>query len=119
MKKDAPQTMFFANSQIQNSMNQIPYKNLSNNPFPENTILKEKNYVAGNVTFYVYDGRTLIEKKHYPSVNNRTAEYRILHDLQDEYPDFKVRSDTWNPIRYRVHEDNYTSISLPAKLVEV
>lgn len=98
-------------------MNTIQYESRGQK-FPEDTILKEKNYAAGNVKFYVYDGRTLVEVRSYPSVNNRTAEHRIMNELREEYPSFDVRSNVWNPIRHRIHGDNYTTTDLPAKFVE-
>jgi hypothetical protein len=98
--------------------NVVKYENRSGYTFPENTILKEKLYGPGTTKFYVHDGRTLVETRSYPSVNNRTAEYRITSQLRDKYPDFDVRSNTWNPIRHRVYGENYTTVNLPAKFVE-
>lgn len=100
-------------------MNQIQFENPRNQPFPEDTILKEQIYGPGTTKFYVYDGRTLVETRSYPSVDNRTATYRITRQLQDKYPDFDVQSNTWNPIRHRVYGENYTTTDLPVMFVEV
>lgn len=98
-------------------MNTIQYES-NGYSFPEDTILKETNHAAVNVKFYVYDGRTLVDIRSYPSTTNRTAHYRILNELRDEYPDFDVKSNVWNPIRHRVRGENYTTVDLPAKFVE-
>lgn len=100
-------------------MNEIPFENPYDQPFPEDTILKEVNHGRDNVKFYVFEGRTLVDIRSYPSANNRTAHYRLMNKIREEYPDLDVQSGTWNPIRYRTEGNNYTSAKVPSKLVEV
>ncbi len=99
-------------------MNEIPFENPGDMEFPEDTILKEVDHGRNSARFYVFDGRTLVDVRKYPSSKNRTAHYRLLNKLREEYSGFDVRSGTWNPVRYRTRGDNYKSVKTPAKLVE-
>lgn len=103
---------------IASKMNEIPFENPGDMEFPEDTILKEVDHGRNSARFYVFDGRTLVDVRKYPSSKNRTAHYRLLNELRDEYSGFDVKSGTWNPVRYRTKGDNYKSVKTPAKLVE-
>lgn len=109
----------FPMDKAKRQMKTVPFqKPNSKAKFPTNTILVEKQRASGTTRFFVYDGRTLVETRSYPSTTNRTAHYEILNELRDEYPGFDVQSGTWNPVRKRTDGENNLTFNLPIKLVE-
>lgn len=82
--------------------------------FPEDTIVRDKDYAGGFIEYYVYQGRVLVEVRR---VHTSGPHYDLTRRLREKY-DVEGPRDYWNPVNHRVDGGNtYSSVETPSRLI--